>query len=617
MTNTPEGVYHLTPIDRGFYVPKNNFTPPDTNRYAFSKKSEVFDDRYSVLSLGYTPEFLPRTLESPLANEFPYNINDLFSSQCHESIPALLKLNAGVGKYSDYVYGDLSPHLLGKSLTPPFKDILDNLKYLNGTSAKRQALHSLQALLIRNEIKYFNGNYISNLAKFQKANVSDDYKGSDPAKNENIAIRSAKQDSAHLSPSENTKTESQMGFWRTLPGDINKKLIVYKADQTAHSCFISSDDTLHVDDTSKSSSKVPYEVGDNLVVNNKKVPLSSDVNKARTINSLDNAKIFNLLKASFMVDFKVVTSESDSIEANPSLSVARDTHIVLSLDPTTATDVTSQSPLLRKTEVTYNTNSTVNVDLAKVAFPQAILYVLNDDPILDYLIDKEQAVLTFTDFSLSFFSNYDELIFARKIPQHIIIVPTDKTEFVPFHAKSRMSVFGTRSLRFVYHPDERKQDNYLLNTDHLTYASDVYTLNTEYFSAERFYRGESESLPRKTSSVYKSLVIMRALILHYGTLPETTPLFELLFRLTPSELQSLRLDVDNFEDYLFKLRVQKLSSVASVAELYPKLGEVFYGGIKITPLTYTGAGSESYPILNQYKPLLSSSKLNFLKGYPK
>ena len=106
-------------------------------------------------------------------------------------------------------------------------------------------------------------------------------------------------------------------------------------------------------------------------------------------------------------------------------------------------------------------------------------------------------------------------------------------------------------------------------------------------------------------------------MVNYGTLPETTPLFELLFRLTPSELQSLRLDVDNFEDYLFKLRVQKLSSVASVAELYPKLGEVFYDGTSIIPLTYAGGGSESYPILDQYAPLLSSSKLNFLKGYPK
>ena len=317
-----------------------------------------------------------------------------------------------------------------------------------------------------------------------------------------------------------------------------------------------------------------------------------------------------------MVDFKVVTAEADLIESTPSPSVARDTHIVLSLDPETATDVTSPSPLLRRTEVTYNTNSSINIDLTKKAFPQAILYVLNDDPILDYLIDKEQAVLTFTDFSLSFFTNYDEIIFARKIPQHIIIVPTDKTEFVPFHTKSRMSVFGTRSLSFIYHPDERKQDSNLLNIPHLTYTSDTYTLNTEYFNAGRFYRAGSETLPRKTSSVYKSLVIMRELMRYYGTLPEITPFFELFFRLTPSELQSLRLDVRNFEDYLFKLRVQKLSSVASVAELYPKLGEVFYDGTARTPLTNTGA-SEAYPILNQYKPLLSLSKLNFLKGYPR
>ena len=109
---------------------------------------------------------------------------------------------------------------------------------------------------------------------------------------------------------------------------------------------------------------------------------------------------------------------------------------------------------------------------------------------------------------------------------------------------------------------------------------------------------------------------MQSLMRHYGTLPEITPFFELLFRLTPSEVHSLRLDVKNFEDYLFKLRAQKLSSVASVAELYPKLGEVFHDGTEITPLTYVGDGSESYPILDQYKPFDSLAKLHFLEGYP-
>ena len=179
-----------------------------------------------------------------------------------------------------------------------------------------------------------------------------------------------------------------------------------------------------------------------------------------------------------------------------------------------------------------------------------------------------------------------------------------------------MSTFGTRSLRFIYHPDERKQWNNILSVSHLTYASDTYTLNTNYFTKGQFYWEGSEALPRKTSSVYKSLVVMRNLTGHYGTLPEVTPFFELFFRLTPSELQSLRLDVKNFEDYLFKIRVQKLSSVASVAEIYPKLGEVFHDGTEITPLTYAGVGSEPNPILNQYKPFDSLAKLTFLEGYP-
>ena len=81
-----------------------------------------------------------------------------------------------------------------------------------------------------------------------------------------------------------------------------------------------------------------------------------------------------------------------------------------------------------------------------------------------------------------------------------------------------------------------------------------------------------------------------------------------------NELLRRRPDVRRAEA---RLQIQISQYNLSVAELYPKLGEVFYDGTKITPLTYTGADSESYPILNHYKPLLSLSKLNFLEGYPR
>ena len=36
----------------------------------------------------------------------------------------------------------------------------------------------------------------------------------------------------------NTKNETSLNFWRTLPGDVDKRLIVYDVNQTEYSSFI-------------------------------------------------------------------------------------------------------------------------------------------------------------------------------------------------------------------------------------------------------------------------------------------------------------------------------------------------------------------------------------------
>ena len=111
-------------------------------------------------------------------------------------------------------------------------------------------------------------------------------------------------------------------------------------------------------------------------------------------------------------------------------------------------------------------------------------------------------------------------------------------------------------------------------------------------------------MPRKTSSIYKSLLILRSLLSNYGTLPDRVPFFELFYRMSPSELHSLHLDLRSFDSYKYKLMLQKLSSVVSVAETFPTMGESFRSETDTTLLSPVGA-TETYPILTPYKHLIT------------
>ena len=603
----PNSVCYLTPIDTKSLSPNEFFSAKEDDRFGFRLTSNLFDERYSVISKGFFPEYSPATSEHTFKRELDgYSLKDVFSSEYHASIGYIVALNAGNTPYSDYPYGDLSNNVVENSLNPDILQAFNDIKALSGKSLKSEFINAVAKLLIRDELKYFNRSYIKSLAGYLKEVVGDSYLSNKKTKNQNAALDIVEKSAVNLDRTYHNKDiKDALRYWRTLPGDVSKRLQVLSVDGTENSVFISTDDTLHVEDISKDTRKVFYGPGDFLPVDESEVELTADISNAKVLNLVDSEKIFNLLGVQNRGSLKVVTAESDSIELSPTPNAARAAYTVLKLDPESVVDQEGSSPLIRITQATYNIATNIDEDLQTKAFPNAVLYVLNDDTILDYLNNKEQAILTFNDLNFSFFTNATDNI-VRVIPQHIVIVPTDKTEYVPFHSRSRMSTYGTRSLDFVLHPDRRKQVSNITSPKHLTYTkgTNKYSFRAAAFTQSDYYRKYTEQLPRKTSSIYKSLLVLRSLLSNYGTLPERVPFFELFYRMSPSELQSLSLDLQNFNNYKYKLMLQKLSSVTSVAETYPKLGESFRTRQATTLLSYAGV-TETYPILTPYKHLIT------------
>ena len=196
------GVWHLTPIDRRVLSPNELFTPPDTDRYGFDLKSSVFDERSFITNKGYIPSFSIKSTNYNFRKEDTgYDLDSIFSEAHHESIRHIINLNSGMAPYSDYAYGDISLDIIEKSLTPELRDAIKVLKTTDGRSARVDYLKAIQSLLIRDELKYFNSTYITNLARFQKEKEGDSYKLRSKTKDQNQAVKTLLDSSVPVDPS--------------------------------------------------------------------------------------------------------------------------------------------------------------------------------------------------------------------------------------------------------------------------------------------------------------------------------------------------------------------------------------------------------------------------------
>ena len=133
--NSPQGTYRFTPAPPEAVRTTKSIVPP-TDRYSFVGRSSVFDERYEGSEHGYRDIISKKIVSLPISSDW-YDIKDVFSTQVHESISEIIRLNAEVGTYNPYPYGDISLSIIEQSLADDLKISLNKIETLNGNSAKR------------------------------------------------------------------------------------------------------------------------------------------------------------------------------------------------------------------------------------------------------------------------------------------------------------------------------------------------------------------------------------------------------------------------------------------------------------------------------------------------
>ena len=113
-------------------------------------------------------------------------------------------------------------------------------------------------------------------------------------------------------------------------------------------------------------------------------------------------------------------------------------------------------------EVRYNaaTKQDINEIVRFKSGPGNVLFIDSRDPILYHIAQGTEVSATMTDINFNYHINTND-IYPRRIPAHILIVPTDKNDYNPLNAKSTItrwddpisndSVFS-RTIRFVPGP---------------------------------------------------------------------------------------------------------------------------------------------------------------------
>lgn len=517
----------------------------------------------------------------------------LFRSKVHGSVRGVTEINKGVQKFSDLPYGDISTATIKQSLDKEFREQILSLRDLAGRSMSNRILDTIKRLIVSDSLNIFDPSIFRRLQVIQEANRKKYIKkeGFQTSLNEASAVIVALDKGKPLDPKPNygRVQEENMRLWKTIATDVNKYLPVSFADGTEGKLFINVDDSIVLN--SSGVGKAYITDGDQLETNEGYIPIKGDLDKALMLDFEDTEQVLYLLDETYSIQLDVTTPARDLIEESYDLSSNRDDFYFFKLDASTVTDIPRKNELVRQTEAKYDIDSTASGRNAWVKFkpwPYFVFYVMNDDPILDYIEAKERVTLTFKDFTLDNFVGEVLPIFPRRIPWHFIIIPTDKTELVLYHTYSKVVEYGDRRMTFTMNinPTEYKQrwDHHYLKTRYLYPRVDItsdtntqgvaYIIQLDKVSDMDRYRKGSEILPRKERPYRKLLKLLREFRDEFVLDNITVAWFDVFSRMSPNEIKTFPSEVLNFKDFKTKALTRNLSSNDSVSRQYPKVKDI-------------------------------------------
>ena len=515
-----------------------------------------------------------------------------------ETLAGILNVNSSIVPLSDYYYNAITSEKVKNSFSSKTQKLLRKMHNLNGSPLRDSLATSVRRAIISNEVGVFSENDIEELHS-QSYDTTGIALSVSQEQNNKRALRLLTTNLQPINPEDfNIKKKNRMIYWKPLAEDLDKRLVYETADGTSTNIYIPNNEKITVEYSAGKIGTLEMQDGDFFVAEtlsgDNRLSVHSEIEKARIITPEVAAQASYLADDDFYFQLDATSVTSNLVELNVDTTSARQDYYFLALDKDSIEDQnlnfnSGDTSFTRKTYAKYNYITTGIDDVVKhKAYPNLTVYLRNDDMFFNHLESSQQAQLIHKDLTLDNFENslIDQTLI-RQLPQHILIIPSDKTARVISQQKSKLIDFTTRRLKIRYSPvqDSKKvstsKPNVYLRpvftkTESLNFGMDIednviwnekikFVFDTTAVAAVDRYKNGAEVLPRKETPMTKLLKALNNIKDVYSlTERDNINTFDLFSRMEPSDLKSLSFDVDDEFKLLSRLARNSLTDDADI-----------------------------------------------------
>lgn len=529
----------------------------------------------------------------------PFVKKSIFGTVVDETVKGILDVNAG-SKDSDYLYSAFTHKKLKNSLSDNIKTSLEGKLSLDGAPLENDFISSMAQGLIRNEIYFSEEDFVA-LSQEDLSTTSIEKTNKLGVDNYN-ALNLILQNCVSINPNDyGVVLKNKLINWKPLSEDLNKNIIFSTSEGVDTPVYIPNSDKITVFDSTGTSHTLEMQNGDfflaDTVGGDDRLTVYSDIKKAKVLGPEVISQAAVLAGEDFHMSLDCSSDTSDLVEYNVDTTSARAEYYFLKLNKDTIEDLPNMPSdgdtlFSRKTKAVYDYTTTGIDDYVKNnAFPNVVVYLRHDDMLFNHLEKTKTGTLTWKDLTLNNFSNTpDNLILIRQLPQHILIIPSDRTENVFSHKRSKLVDFNTRRATLKVSPFTRKNKNqefkpvYLkteyTSTDSINFDLDIenniiyqekvkYVFDTAAVNAIKKYTEGTESLPRKVLPTGEALAEINKIKTVYSlTNRDSITIYDLYSRLKPSIYRSFGFDQEGAYSFRARLAQNLITEDKTVNETY-------------------------------------------------
>ena len=579
-TRSSVGSFSINPVRQG-YQNYQSVVPVSLTNKEEAERREVVIYTNGIQRPAYT--FNRQITPSPFL-KVPYPYRSIFKEEIDSTMERIIAINSLTTSLSDYPYNAITTDKISKSLSPEILEVLMASYDLRGVPLSNTVLRSLKRALILDELDSYA--YDDLLSLRSKTRVKEELKLS-PTNSVNNAealnILLTKGSSLDPLATNNIILKNQLFNWKILAEDIDKRVIYKTSDQLETPIYIPNNEKITVITSNGTEHSLEMQDGDYFVadplVGNKRLTVFSDRDRAIVYNPEVEGKLQGLLGMKNSSTLEASSCTSSLTEYNVDTSTPRPDYYFLKLDKDTIQDEPSDSFLIQKTSATYEYITTgIDEYVKHKAFPGSVVRLNNDDMLFNHLEENSKAKLTHIDFTLQYLSTDVTNIVVRRMPQHILVLPTDRLVDNLTQLRSTLVDFNTRKIRTGRTPfDDGRRS--LSDHPYLTAEYDMedvvnftedrtgntiwqqklkYSFNVTAVEAFERYNSGSEVLPRKKMPYGMWLAELNNIKTVYGLSDrDFIQSYELYTRLKPSDFKGLEYDIDYSYPLRPKLRIGK------------------------------------------------------------